>query len=158
MSLTFNGSNISGQQTEICSAETDSILHLTQLFCQFVQNCYTANRFICAFGICSTFSGSHIHKSFLQQSKQKEAVAHSSSVVVMKLMKLQFQLVRHPPFSPALVSSDYSMFPLQKNGIGERDSIQQRMLLGKWIPILCDWTKSIIRKPSRNWNSVGLKI
>ena len=42
------------------------------------------------------------------------APAHTSAVVVAKLMELGFQLVSHPPYSPDLAPSDYYLFPNMK--------------------------------------------
>lgn len=49
------------------------------------------------------------------------APAHTSAIVVAKLLEIEFQLVSHPPYSPDLAPSDYYLFPnLKKWLAGQR--------------------------------------
>jgi histone-lysine N-methyltransferase SETMAR len=52
------------------------------------------------------------HKKFLFH--YDNAPAHSSGVVVAKLLELGFQLVPHPPYSPDLAPLDYYLCPNMK--------------------------------------------
>ena len=72
------------------------------------------------------------------------APAHTSAVVVAKLMELGFQLVSHPPYSPDLAPSDYYLFPNMKKWLagkrfyGNEDVIAEtnppRLPRFKWMP------------------------
>ena len=48
------------------------------------------------------------------------ASAHKSYYVLSTIHNLRYELLRHPPYSPDLVPSDYYLFPLLKNYLKER--------------------------------------
>ena len=49
---------------------------------------------------------------------QDNARVHTCAVSMAKLMKLKFELLQHPPYSPYLAPSDFFLFPNLKKWLG----------------------------------------
>ncbi|XP_011165249.1 histone-lysine N-methyltransferase SETMAR-like [Solenopsis invicta] len=78
------------------------------------------------------------------------APAHASAVVVAKLMKIGFQLVSHPPYSPDLAPLDYYLFPNLKKWLTGKRFYSNKEVIAKTNAIFQTWTNPIIRKGSTN--------
>jgi histone-lysine N-methyltransferase SETMAR len=60
---------------------------------------------------------------------QDNAPAHKSVLAMGKLMDLHYELLEHPPYSPNLTPSDFSLFPkLKIFPAGQRFSLNQEAI------------------------------
>ena len=72
-----------------------------------------------------------------------KSIAHSSAIATAKQIKLRYELLPHPPFSPDLVPCDFVFIPNMKNGLEESDSLQTRKSSPQQRPILLSSTNHI---------------
>ena len=90
------------------------------------------------------------------------APAHTSAVVVAKLMELGFQLVSHPPYSPDLAPSDYYLFPNMKKWLAGKRFYGNEDVIAETNGYFSDLDKSYysegINKLEQRWTKcISLK-
>lgn len=64
------------------------------------------------------------------------APAHTSKMVENYLQTLNWEVLPHPAYSPALTPSDYHLFPLMCHALAEQhfDAYED---FGKWLKVVC---------------------
>jgi len=90
------------------------------------------------------------------------APAHTSAIVVAKLMEIGFQLVSHPPYSPDLAPSDYYLFPNLKKWLAGKRFYSNEEVIAETSGYFSDLDKSYyserINKLEQRWTKcISLK-
>ena len=104
----------------------------------------------------------HSFESRKSSDFHDNAPAHTSAVVVAKLMELGFQLVSHPPYSPDLAPSDYYLFPNMKKWLAGKRFYGNEDVIAETNGYFSDLDKSYysegINKLEQRWTKcISLK-
>lgn len=76
---------------------------------------------------------------------QDKASNHKAVVLIIKMYESQFEVVLDAQYSPNLIATDFSLFPIMKKTMMERNVDAISKSLPSQRPILKIWTKNICK-------------